>query len=83
MCWYMKVSVPLMYNLGRRAGEQVVDFFYRLVHRLTDVIAGTWQCLAKKGYNRTEKLFLFDCSLSWESVMESSLRFLKLYGFIS
>lgn len=40
MCWWIKVSVPLMYNLSVRLTDSVVDFFCGLVHCLTDVITG-------------------------------------------
>lgn len=40
MCWWLKVSVPLVYNLGVRIGDGVLDMFYGVFHCLTDVIAG-------------------------------------------
>uniref|UniRef100_A0A2H1WJW8 SFRICE_027710 n=1 Tax=Spodoptera frugiperda TaxID=7108 RepID=A0A2H1WJW8_SPOFR len=41
MCWWLKVSVPLIYNLGARVATTVVDQFYHVVHCLTDVVAET------------------------------------------
>lgn len=40
MCWWLKMGVPLMYNLAERAGNSVVDLFFHVVHCLTDVVAG-------------------------------------------
>ncbi|CAF4958615.1 unnamed protein product [Pieris macdunnoughi] len=41
MCWWMKVSVPLVYNLGVRIGDIIADVFYNTFHCLSDVIAET------------------------------------------
>ncbi|CAH2226729.1 jg1809, partial [Pararge aegeria aegeria] len=41
MCWWIKVSVPLVYNLGARVREGVLDLFYQMFHCVTDVIAET------------------------------------------
>lgn len=40
MCWWVKVSVPLVYNLGVRVGDVIADVFYNTFHCLSEVIAG-------------------------------------------
>lgn len=49
MCWWIKVSVPLLHNLGSRVAEDAVDIFYRLFHCLTDVVAGETLLKSVKG----------------------------------
>ncbi|CAG4970622.1 unnamed protein product [Colias eurytheme] len=41
MCWWLKLSVPLAYNLAARGGNAVLDVFYKALHCTTDVIAET------------------------------------------
>ncbi|CAH2097250.1 unnamed protein product [Euphydryas editha] len=61
MCWWLKVSVPLLYNLGVRISDGALDMFYRIFHCLTDVIAET-NDVTQSEESETEP----SCEKEWE-----------------